>query len=99
MAEHDEDAYHPGTGEYIQIGIILAVLTAIEVVLYFLGIDQRISTPALLALTAMKFLLVVFWFMHLRFDTPLFRRLFFTGTGLAVAVFVAVGSIFYYGPQ
>ncbi len=95
---HDDDSYHPGTGEYIQIGIILAVLTAIEVTLYFLDVDARIATPALLALTAMKFLLVVFWFMHLRFDTPLFRRLFFVGTGLAFAVFSIVAATFYYGP-
>jgi cytochrome c oxidase subunit 4 len=98
MAERDDETYHPGTSEYIQIGIILAVLTAIEVALYFFDIDQRLTTPALLALTAMKFLLVVFWFMHLRFDTPLFRRLFFMGVGLALAVFAIVAATFYLGP-
>jgi cytochrome c oxidase subunit 4 len=98
MADRDDETYHPGPGEYIQIGIILAVLTALEVTLYFFDIDQRLTTPALLVLTALKFLLVVFWFMHLRFDTPLFRRLFFMGVGLAFAVFAIVAATFYFGP-
>lgn len=97
MAAHDDETYHPGTGEYIQIGIILAVLTAMEVTLYYVDLDRRVTTPALLILTALKFLLVVFWFMHLRFDTPLFRRLFFVGVGLAFAVFTIVASTFYFG--
>ena len=96
MSDHD-DAYHPGPGEYIQIGIILAVLTGLEVALYFLEIDAVIATPALLVLTAMKFLLVVLWFMHLRFDNPVFRRLFVFGTVLAFAVFSVVGVTFYFG--
>lgn len=98
MAEHDEDAFHPGTGEYIQIGVILAVLTAIEVSLYFLDIAPMLEVPALLGLTAMKFVLVVFWFMHLRFDSPLFRRLFVVGVLLALFCFGIVGATFYYGP-
>jgi cytochrome c oxidase subunit 4 len=98
MAERDEETFHPGTGEYIQIGVILAVLTAIEVSLFFFDVNVRVSTPALLVLTALKFLLVVFWFMHLRFDTPLFRRLFFMGLALAFVVFAIVGATFYFGP-
>lgn len=98
MAEHDQDTFHPGTGEYIQIGVILGVLTALEVSLYFLDIATTLEVPALLALTAMKFVLVVFWFMHLRFDSPLFRRLFVVGVLLAVFCFGIVGATFYYGP-
>jgi cytochrome c oxidase subunit 4 len=98
MAEHDTDTYHPGPTEYIQIGVILAVLTAIEVALYFFDVITQVAIPALIVLTVMKFLLVVFWFMHLRFDTPLFRRLFFTGLGLAIVVFSIVLAIFRFEP-
>ena len=97
MTEQDEQ-YHPGTSEYIQIGIILAVLTAIEVSLYFLDIAQQLEIPALLALTAIKFVLVGFWFMHLRFDSPLFRRVFFVGVVLAFVIFSIVGATFQFGP-
>jgi len=51
----------------------------------------------LLALTGLKFVLVAFWFMHLRFDTPLFRRLFFTGGILAALIYGVVGATFYFG--
>jgi len=96
MAE-SEHSYHPGRREYIQIGVILTVLTAIEVGLYYVDPAPVIAIPALLALTALKFILVVFWFMHLRFDTPLFRRLFFTGTILATIIYGIVAATFYFG--
>jgi len=94
----DQEHFHPGTSEYIQIGIILAVLTAIEVSLYFFDIAQQLVVPLLLFLTAIKFILVGFWFMHLRFDSPLFRRLFFVGVTLAAVIFGIVGATFQYGP-
>lgn len=98
MSSHDSDTYHPGPTEYIQIGVILAVLTAIEVGLYFFDVITSVAIPALIVLTVLKFLLVVFWFMHLRFDTPLFRRLFFTGVGLALVLFAIVLAIFRFEP-
>lgn len=98
MATDQTDAHHPDTAEYIQIGIVLAVLTCIEVGMYFAGVVKAVAVPVLLVLTAMKFLLVGFWFMHLRFDNPIFRRLFFAGTLLALVVFGIVGAITEFGP-
>ena len=87
---HDEHN-HPGVKEYVEIGVILAVLTAIEVGLYYADIPRQVTIPALLGLTAAKFVLVVLWFMHLRFDSRWFRRLFWAGVLLAsVLFFVAV---------
>lgn len=86
MAE-TEHSWHPGVREYVMIGIILAVLTAIEVALYFAPIVRQAMIPALLFLTVLKFVLVVAWFMHLRFDHTLFRRVFMVGIALALAVF------------
>jgi hypothetical protein len=37
-----------------------------------------------------KFSLVVLWFMHLRFDSPVFKRLFVAGVILALSVFLVV---------
>ncbi len=96
MAE-SEHSYHPGRREYIQIGVILTVLTAIEVGLFYADPPPAVAIPVLLALTALKFILVVFWFMHLRFDTPLFRRLFFTGGILATIIYGIVAATFYFG--
>ncbi|MPZ88468.1 MAG: hypothetical protein GEU81_10410 [Nitriliruptorales bacterium] len=97
MTDTDNETFHPGPTEYIQIGIILAVLTALEVAVYFIDVGSPIVVPSLLILTAMKFLLVVFWFMHLRFDTPLFRRLFFGGLVLAGVIYAIVAATFYLG--
>ncbi len=91
-AEHH---WHPGVTEYVQIAIILAVLTAIEVALYFAPVIRGVVVPALLFLTVVKFVLVVAWFMHLRFDHRLFRRVFMVGLSLALAVFgIVVATMF-----
>ncbi len=82
-----EEHHHPGVKEYVEIGVILAVLTAIEVGLYYADVPRQVAVPALLALTAAKFVLVVLWFMHLRFDSRWFRRLFWTGVIAASLLF------------
>ena len=82
-----EEHHHPGVKEYVEIGVILAVLTAIEVALYYADVPRQVAVPALLTLTAAKFVLVVLWFMHLRFDSRWFRRLFWTGVIAASVLF------------
>ena len=43
---------------------------------------------------AIKFVLVVLFFMHLKFDAKIFGRLFWAGFFLAVAVYVAALATF-----
>lgn len=81
---------HPGVGQYVEIGVILAVVTAVEVGLYYIDVSRGFTVPALLFLTFMKFALVVLWFMHLRFDSRILRRLFVTGIVLAASVYAIV---------
>ncbi|HSK95410.1 MAG TPA: cytochrome C oxidase subunit IV family protein [Euzebyales bacterium] len=90
---HDEHAHHPDASQYIIIGIILAVLTAIEVAISFASVPTQIGIPALIALTVLKFVLVVLWFMHLRFDSGWFRRLFVFGLLLGLIVYAAAISL------
>ncbi len=100
--EYDKEHAHPGVGQYVEIGVILAAMTLLEVILYESfdrGLMTAVGIPALIVLTILKFMLVVLWFMHLRFDHKLFRRLFFAGVALAVVVFGIVGANFYLGPQ
>jgi cytochrome c oxidase subunit 4 len=100
MAGPDPDeVHHPGPGEYVMIGAILAVLTAVEVMLYYVNASRAITIPALLALTFLKFGLVVLWFMHLRFDHKIFRRIFAAGIAIAVVVYGITISTFYLGPS
>ena len=89
VARRRHDA-HPGPAEYIQIGAILAMLTAIEVAIYYVEIQRGLFIMILLALSASKFAFVVMWFMHLRFDSAIFSTLFVGGFVLAASIFVVV---------
>ncbi len=83
-------AGHPGPAEYVMVGGVLAVLTAIEVVLYYVNFPRTLFILILLVLSALKFITVVMYFMHLKFDSKLFSTAFVTGFVLAVAAFTVV---------
>lgn len=85
--EHAE--HHPSALEYAQIGIILAIITSIEVALYYIELDYTLLVITLIILSAVKFMLVVLWFMHLKFDNNLFSWFFFGAMALTFAVFAA----------
>jgi cytochrome c oxidase subunit 4 len=94
VAEEPELASHPGPRQYVAVAIILAVATAIEVGLYYLDLPHALLGTLLLFFAVIKFSLVALWFMHLRFDSRIFRRLFVTGIILAMAVYLIVLTIF-----
>jgi len=78
---------HPTPKKYVQIAILLGVLTAIEVALYYTESIVGIFTdPLLMVLAVTKFVIVVGWFMHLKFENKLINR-FFTG-GMILALFL-----------
>ena len=86
---------HPGPKEYVRIAIFLAVLTAIEVALYYLeqnveAFTTSISAPLLIMLAVIKFLVVVGWFMHLRFENSMLSKFFATGFIAAMILYTAV---------
>ncbi len=81
---------HPTPRVYVKVAIILAVVTAGEVGLYYLGIPSGVLITLLVFFSAIKFALVALFFMHLRFDSPIFRRLFVTGIVLAGTVYFIV---------
>lgn len=81
---------HPGVLEYTQIGLILFVITAIEVGIYYVGLGFTTLVIALIVLSLIKFSLVVAWFMHLRFDNKLFMTFFIAGLFTALIVFTVV---------
>jgi len=89
-AEDDHAEKHPGALEYAQIGTILAVITGVEVGIYYLDISHRLLVIALMVLSATKFSMVVLWFMHLKFDNRLFSSMFVLGFFLALSIFMVV---------
>ena len=80
---------HPTDALYVKVALILAVVTLVEVGLYYTKFSQTATNMALIALAAIKFVMVAAYFMHLKFDNKLLRRLFVTGFVLAASVYVA----------
>jgi len=84
---------HPGPAEYVRVAVILAIITAVEVAAYYVtSLPRSVFSALLLVMMIIKFSMVVLWFMHLRFDSRLFRRLFVTGIILAILVYTAAFS-------
>ena len=81
---------HPSTKEYIRIGVVLAVLTALEVAASYAGVSGSILIPTLFILAVVKFALVVLWFMHLRFDDRRYARFFVMGLSGAAVLYLVV---------
>ena len=85
-APHHE---HPSAKEYVRIGVILGVLTALEVATYYVDVGPML-VPTLLGLAVVKFALVVMWFMHLKFDSPTYARFFLMGLAGASTLYLVV---------
>jgi len=81
---------HPGPREYIRIAIILGVITAAEVAIYYIEGARDFLIPILFLFSFVKFALVVLWFMHLRFDSRTYARFFVMGLAGAVTLFLIV---------
>ena len=100
--EHDDhdDHHGPSDQSYVGIAIGLAILTAVEVLLFV--IEDQIADAlgvgsvkiALIALMIIKFWIVGAYFMHLKFDNPILTKLFLAGLVLAVVVYFIMLSAF-----
>jgi cytochrome c oxidase subunit 4 len=93
--EHALEHAHPGAKTYVIVGVILAVITVAEVFFYTQESVRAFLVPLLLCLSAAKFVLVVGFYMHLKFDHPLFTGVF--GFGLMVAGSIITALMFLFG--
>jgi len=78
MAETAHRA-HPTPAMYWGIAAFLAVVTAIEIAVPGISALDSVKVPLLWLLAAVKFGVVVSFFMHLRYDKKLYRTLFLFG--------------------
>jgi len=91
--EHAGAHEHPTEGKYWIIAAILGGVTATEVALSYLDWGAIIG-PLLLLGMVVKFFLVASFFMHLKFDSKVTRRLFISGLALALVCYVGVFMTF-----
>ncbi|WP_420634613.1 cytochrome C oxidase subunit IV family protein [Candidatus Palauibacter sp.] len=85
---------HPSTRLYIAIAVILAALTALEVMVFYIEALAPVLIPILLVMMAAKFALVAMFFMHLKSDGPLLTGVFAWGLFIATAIVVGLLAIF-----
>jgi cytochrome c oxidase subunit 4 len=81
---------HPTEMDYIKIAIILSIITAVEVLIYYIEALESILVPALIIMSAVKFLMVIGYFMHLKFDDRRLGWIFISGLGMALAIFIVL---------
>lgn len=85
---------HPGYGTYIIVAVVLTVITALEVAIFYIPALSAALVPLLLTLSVGKFALVVMFYMHLKHDSNLFTAVFVAPLSLAIIVVIALVLLF-----
>jgi cytochrome c oxidase subunit IV len=89
-AEHG----HPTAAVYLRVAAVLVILTVLEVGVFYVPQFRGVLVPVLLSLSAVKFTLVVMFYMHLKMDSRFFTFLFGGPLLLATAVILALMFLF-----
>ena len=87
---------HPTWSTYWKVATILTLITVVEVWVYYIPsfVASRAFVPALLIMSAVKFAIVVMFYMHLKYDHKLFRALFTGPLLIAIATLCALLFLF-----
>ena len=94
---HSAGSHAPGEGKFfifVQLAMILSIITGVEIVMVYLPFAHWLLFATLAILSAVKFLCVIFLFMHLRWDKMFCTILFFIGLVLAGGTMWALLKIF-----
>ena len=89
---HSHEHSHPTAAVYLRVAAILFILTVIEVGVFYVQAFHVILVPALLILSAIKFAIVVMFYMHLKMDNRFFTAIF--GGPLILAFGMAMALMF-----
>lgn len=92
MTDHSEK--HPDEKAYVKVAAVLAVVTGLEVAIVYVSSLEKLLFPLLMVMMVFKFAMVALWFMHLKFDSKVFRRFFLLGIVMALFVFAIVLATF-----
>src|SRR5687767_6330953 len=91
-----EEHHHPGWSTYWKVAVILTLITVAEVWAYYIPsfVASKAFVPLLLIMSAVKFAIVVMFYMHLKYDHKLFRALFTGPLLIAMATLIALLFLF-----
>jgi cytochrome c oxidase subunit 4 len=82
---------------FVQLAMLLAVITGVEIVMVYLPFMKWLIVGGLVTLSIVKFMFVIFYFMHLRWDKAFCTVMFFIGLVLATGTVWALLQIFSVG--
>ena len=87
---------HPTWSTYWKVALILTVITVVEVMCYYIPafVATPYFVPTLLILSAVKFAIVVMFYMHLKYDAKLYRALFTGPFLVAMATIIVLMFLF-----
>ncbi len=92
-ADHQHE--HPTWKQYKWVALWLTVITVFEVWIYYTPFSKSpMYAPLLLVLSATKFIIVVMFYMHLKYDHKLFRALFTGPLIIAISTLLALFALF-----
>jgi cytochrome c oxidase subunit 4 len=93
QSEHGNSG-HATVGTYLAIAAVLGILTVVEVGVFYVPAFKPVLAPTLLLMSAIKFALVVMFYMHLKFDHKLFSLVFLLPFFIAISVIIALLFLF-----
>ena len=82
---------HPN---YVGIAVFLFVVTAVEVAIALVPLPLWIVSASLIILMLLKAVGVAGYYMHLRYESPIFSYLLVGGSCVATAVILAVAALY-----
>jgi cytochrome c oxidase subunit 4 len=86
---------HPTWREYKWVALILTLITVFEVWVYYTPLQNTpVFVPLLLIMSAVKFAIVVLFYMHLKYDHKLFKALFTGPLIIAMSTLIALLFLF-----
>jgi cytochrome c oxidase subunit IV len=87
---------HPTWKQYKWVALILTLITVVEVWVYYIPsfVASKLFVPALLIMSAIKFAIVVAYYMHLKYDHKLFRVLFTGPLIIAIVTLIVLLLLF-----
>ena len=91
---HAEGVKHPGPKQYAKIAAILCAITFGEFVIFYMEFLRVVLVPVLVVMSAAKFAIVVMFYMHLKFDHPVFTRLLLAGLVMGGGIMAALLLLF-----
>jgi len=99
-AHADHVHEHPSWKQYKWVALWLTLITVVEVWAYYIPafVASKAFVPALLAMSAVKFSVVVMFYMHLKYDHKLFKALFVGPLAIAICTLIAFIFLFGYVP-